>query len=212
MKRVLAIPVAGLILLTGCATSAQETSTTSVEDTREQLAECQDRLGEMNIVGEFYTLREFGYDIAKLTEPLPDFFINEDEGFSKLVMFYKDCEREWEEYNRLPLDMESTIALVAEELYGSDDYWLAGVLWSQYDELPSVPTSVRKEYRLNHPDVDASLFFWGKSTKLVFYRGTEESEEVSNLLLTWFNDYKIDKRMHPAFADWTLPGEIPLPK
>ena len=169
------------------------------------LPECEARLGEMNKIGEFYTVREFGYDIVKLTKPLPDFFINEAEGFSKLVLFYKDCEKEWEEYNRLPLDMESTIALVAEELYRSGDYLLAKVLWLQYDKLPSTPTSVRTKYRLNHPKVDALLLFWGKSTKSVFHRGTKEWEEVSNLLLAWFNDYKIDKRMHPAFADWTIP-------
>lgn len=203
----LVVLIVGGIFSTSCTKSPN-----ALQIALDGLAECEDRLGEMNSIGEFYTLREFGYDIAELTNPVPDLFINEAEGFSKLVLFYKDCEKEWEEYNRLPLDMESTIALVAEELYGSERYWLAGVLWSQYDELTSVPTSVRTEYRRNHPELDASLFFWGKSTKLVFYRGTEESEEVSNLLLTWFNNYKIDKRMHPAFASWSLPGEIPLPK
>ncbi len=76
MKRLLVILVAGLFLLTACATSAQETetSTTPLEVTQAQLAECEDRLGEMNSMGEFYTLREFGYDIAKLTEPLPDIY------------------------------------------------------------------------------------------------------------------------------------------
>ena len=168
------------------------------------LTECETRLGETNQMGEFYTLREFGHDIARLTEPIPDFLITKAEGFSDLVLFYKRAEMSWEEYNRLPLGMESTIALVAEELYGSDGYWLAGVLWSQYDELPSTPTSVRTKYRLNHPEVDALLLFWGKSTKSVFHRGTKEGEGVSNLLLTWFKDYEIDKRMHPLTANWTL--------
>jgi len=213
MKRRYIISILLVVLIVGGIFGAScNKSPSTLQITLDELAECEGRLGEMNIRGEFYTLREYGYDIAKLTKPLPDLFINEGEGFSKLALFYKDCEKEWEEYNRLPLDMESTIALVAEELYGSDDYWLAGVLWYQYDELPSIPTGVRTEYRLNHPEVDASLFFWGKSAKLIFYRGTEESEEVSNLLLTWFNDYKIDKRMHPAFASWALPGEISLPE
>lgn len=179
----------------------------TIEITRTQLTLLEERLGEMNRVGEFYTVREFGYDIAELTEPIPDLFMNQDEGFSELVHFYKDCEKEWEEYDSLTLekDMESTIALVAEELYGADGYWLAKVLWSQYDELSNTPTSRRIKYRLNHPEIDASLFFWGKSMELVFSEGTSEGEEITNLLLTWFNYYRIDKRMHPAFADWTLP-------
>lgn len=169
------------------------------------LAQREAKMGEMNKVGEFYTLREFGYDIARLTEPIPDDMLTEEYGLSKLVIFYKQAEMSWEEYDRLHLDMESTIALVAEELYGTDGYVWAKVLWSQYDELSSTPTSVRTKYRLNHPEVDALLLFWGKSTKSVFYRGTKEWEEVSNVLGVWFNDYKIDKRMHPAFADWTIP-------
>ena len=175
-----------------------------VEITRTQLALLEARLGEINKMGEFYTLREFSYDIAELTEPVPDFFINEAEGFSKLVIFHKDCEKEWEAYDVLPLDMESSIAIIAERLYGSDGYLEARVLWLQYDELPSTPTSVRTEYRVAHPEVDASLLFWGESTSSVFRKGTEGWEQVSNLLLTWFNDYRIDQRMHPAFADWTL--------
>ena len=158
----------------------------------------------MNKSGEFYTLREFGYDIARLAEPIPDDMLTAEYGFSELVIFYKWAEVYWEEYNRLPLDMESTIAIVDEELYGSDGYWAGGVLWSQYDELPSTPTSVRTEYRLNDPILDALLLFWGKSTESVFYRGSEEWEEASNLLLDWFNDYKIYQSMHPAFADWSV--------
>jgi hypothetical protein len=99
----------------------------SIEITQKQLALLEARLGERQLGGGYYTIREFGYDIAKLTKPIPDILVNGAEGFSKLVLFYEDCEKEWEEYDRLPLDNESTIALVSEELYGSDGYWLAGV-------------------------------------------------------------------------------------
>lgn len=166
------IPILLAVLIIGSAfAGALYTKPGTVEITRTQLTLLEARLGEMNKRGEFYTLREFSYDIAELTNPLPDFFINEAEGFSKLVLFYKDCEKEWEEYY----------------------------------ELPSSPAKIREDWRKSHVEEEAMLLFWGKSTKSVFYKGTKESEEVSNLLLTWFNDYKIDRRMHPAFADWTLP-------
>lgn len=205
MKRYLTPILLVIFIVAGVFVASCTRSPNAYQIALNDLAECEAKLGEMNKMGEFYTLREFGYDIARLTEPIPDDMLTEEYGFSKLVIFYKQAEMLWEEYNLLPPDMESTIALVAEELYVSGDYLLAKVLWLQYEKLPSTPTSVRTKYRLNYPKVDALLLFWGKSTKSVFHRGTKEWEEVSNLLLAWFNDYKIDKRMHPAFADWTIP-------
>lgn len=205
MKRYITSILLVILIVGGISGVSCHKSPNAYQIALNDLAECEARLGEMNSEGEFYTLREFGYDIARLTKPIPDDMLTEEYGFSELLVFYKRSEMLWEEYDNLPLDMESTIALIAEELYGSDGYLLTGVLWSQYDELPSTPTSVRTKYRLNHPEVDALLLFWGKSTKSVFHRGTKEWEEVTNLLLTGFNDYKIDRRMHPAFADWTIP-------
>lgn len=205
------ILLVALIIGSGFA-GAFYTKPGSIEINRTQLALLEARLGERQLGGDYYTVREFGYDIARLTKfspdytiPIPDYLISEAEGFSKLVLFYKDCEKEWKEYDRLPLDKESTIALVSEELYGSDGYWLAGVLWSQNDELPNTSTSGRTKYRLEHPDVDASLIFWGKSTQSVFYKGSKEGDEVVALLKTWFDKYSIDKYKHPHWANWTLP-------
>lgn len=141
-----------------------------VEITRTQLALLEARLGEVDRQGEFYTVREFGYDITELTESLPDFLINEAEGFSKLVLFYKDSEKAWEEY-----------------------YW-----------LPTEPSKIRKEWRQSHIEAEAMMLFWGRVNQSVFYKGINEWEQVSDLLLTWFNEYRIDQRMHPAFANWTL--------
>lgn len=142
-----------------------------VEITRTQLALLEARLGEMNKIGEFYTVQEFSYDIAKLTKPLPNFFISEAEGFSKLVLFYKDCEKEWE------------------ELY----------------ILPTSPSSTRQNWRKNHIEAEAMLLFWGMYSESVFVRGSTEAEEVKSLLIMWFDLYNIDRRMHPAFASWTIP-------
>ncbi len=101
MKRYL-IPVLLVALIIGSGAGAVYTKPGTVEVTQTQLGLLEVRLGEMNKIGEFYTLREFSYDIAELTDPLPELFINEAEGFSKLVLFYKDCEKEWEELYILP--------------------------------------------------------------------------------------------------------------
>lgn len=169
-----------------------------------QLAHCEARLGEMEAGGRFYTLREFGYDIARFTKPISDNIINEEHYFSDLVIFYKRSEMSWEEYDRLPLDMESTIALVAEDLYGSDGYERAMVLWFQYEELPSTPASVRTKYRSNHPEVDASLLFWGKSTSPASGMKASDREMAAEMLSRWFDYYGIDMKMHPHFANWSL--------
>lgn len=172
------------------------------EITLTQLALLEAKLGEIQLDGSIYTLREFGYDIAKMTKPLPDFFISEAGGFSNLVLFYKDCEQEWGVYNILPSDMESTIADISEKLYGSDDYYLAGILWLEYDVLPNKPTrTIRTKYRLNHPEVDASLLFWGKVDRSVFMRGSSEGDEVMRLLRLWWAQYGIERKMRPK-ATW----------
>ena len=135
-----------------------------------ELTAAQAKLGDMNKMGEFYTLREFGYDIARITEPFPDYMITEDSGFPKLVIFYKECEDKWA------------------------DYYI----------LPTISSQFRNEWRESHIEEEAMLLFWGMVDKSIFRLGTPEWEKVSNLLVTWFGYFEIDKRMHPAFANWTL--------
>ena len=77
------------------------TKPSNVEVTQTQLALLEARLGEINRMGEFYTLREFSTDITKLTKSTPDFFLTKEEGFSDLVVFYKECEDNWKEYYEL---------------------------------------------------------------------------------------------------------------
>ncbi|MFC1977177.1 hypothetical protein ACFLWS_02785 [Chloroflexota bacterium] len=150
----------------------------TIEITRTQLALLEDRLGEMNNMGAFYTVREFSYDITKLTKPLPDYMINEAEGFSELVLFYKDSEKEWAELYNIPAGDKAA-------------------------KMRGLPTE--DEWRKNHIEAEAMLLFWGKYDKSVFRVGTKEAEEVKSLLRIWFDQYGIDKRMLPAFANWTLP-------
>ena len=204
MRKRYLIPILLLILIVGGMLGASCTKPDIFEKALDELAQAEARLGEVDAVGMFYTLREFGHDIARLTEPLPDDMITETYGFSELVVFYKQSEASWEEYSRLPMDMESLIACIAEELHGSESYWLAGSLWHEYDKLPSTPTSVRTKYRSNHPEVEATLLFWAKVSKSVFYKGTPEGEEVIDILWTLFDYYNIDKRMHPRWATWEL--------
>ena len=166
------VPILIVVIIIGSISfGTAHTKPGTIEITRAQLALLEARLGEMNEIGEFYTLREYSYDIAELTEPIPDLFINEDEGFSKLVIFYKECEVRWK------------------DLY----------------ILPTQPISIRENSRKIHLEEEAMLLFWGKYSESVFYRDSPEAKWLSNYLLGLFCYYGIDRRMHPAFADWTLP-------
>ena len=203
MKKYLT-PILIVILIVGGMLGASCSKPDVYETALKELDEAQGRLGEVDEQGRFYTLREFSYDIDRLTEPLPDDWITEEMGFSELVIFYKQSEASWEEYSHLRMDMESLIASIAEELYGSDTYWLAESLWDEYDRLPSKPTSVRTKYRSNHSEVEARLLFWAKVSKSVFYKGTPEGDEVVRLLSDMFGSYGITKRMHPRWAQWGM--------
>jgi hypothetical protein len=159
------IPILLVSLIIGSVYAAGlYTKPGTVEITRTQLALLEARLGETNKMGEFYTVREFGYDIAELTEPLPDFFINEAEGFSKLVLFYKDCEKEWKEYYELPtipsevrtnyrranLDVEAMLLF-----WGKYERPVGGLSASQLKELQNVEKALFSkfniDYRYEHP-------------------------------------------------------------
>lgn len=141
-----------------------------------ELTAAEAKLGTIQASGDYYTLREFGYDIARLTKfppdytiPIPDYMITEGAGYPELVIFYKESE----------------------------------ALWAEYEQLTNKPTSVRREYRSNHPEVEARLLFWGKYSfkDSVFTQGSPEAEEIISLILMWFDQYDIDRRMHPAFTN-----------
>lgn len=169
-ERLLALSLLGVLMIVGSCFLLLYTKPGVVDITSAQLAVLESRLGQIDASGEFYTVREYGNDVARLTKTIPDFLLSEDEGFSPLVLFYEDCEKEWRVYT-----------------------------W-----LPSEPPSIREDWRKEHVEAEAMILFWGLEEKSVFYKGTKEGQHVSSLLMTWFTNYHIDRRMHPAFANWTL--------
>jgi hypothetical protein len=68
------------------------------------LKDSQDKLGMIDADGSIYTLNKFGSHITTLTKDLPPYYVDKEEGFTDLVLFYKDCEASWEEYYKLPSD------------------------------------------------------------------------------------------------------------
>lgn len=75
-------------------------------------------------------------------------------------------------------------------------YFECESLWEEYDALPSQPTSVRADFRDNHPEVDAAMFFWG-------YRISQlRTEEAGEIFLEMTQIYDITHQMHPIWAEW----------
>jgi len=75
---------------------------TQFEQIMKSITEAEDKLGTRDVLGKFYTLRQFDGDLNTLTKPLPDAFISEEYGMSKLVVFHKTCSDAWAEYYALP--------------------------------------------------------------------------------------------------------------
>jgi len=172
-----------------------------VEIIQKQLSFLEDKkLGTKNSLADYYTLREYGYDIAELTKNL-DFLFNEDEGFSKLALFYKDSEKSWEEYENMlvPDDMDSAFDYISKKIYLSngygDEYETIKSVWFLYNETPSQVKTARTNYLVNHPEVDAYLVFWGKSSGIVPGMSSTNYQYVANLINTWYRSYGITDKM-----------------
>ena len=76
--------------------------------------------------------------------------------------------------------------------------------WKEYYSLPSSPSTIRKDWRLEHVEEEAMMLFWEKFGQSVFSPGSLEWEEVARLLLMWFSIYHIDQTMHKEWANWEL--------
>ena len=68
----------------------------------ENIEVAETKLGTMDVMGRFYTLGDFGNEIASLTRDIPTVLVTEQEGYTPRVLFYKDCEAQWAELFTLP--------------------------------------------------------------------------------------------------------------
>jgi hypothetical protein len=60
------------------------------------------KLGTRDAIGGYYTLGKLAGSISSGLRDIPDALITEQEGFSPLVLFYKECEAQWAELFILP--------------------------------------------------------------------------------------------------------------
>lgn len=75
---------------------------TEFQDIQTSLRDNEARLGELDATGRYYTIGDFGNQIASSTRPLPDYSILEEYGFSSMVVFYMESSGKWEELYKLP--------------------------------------------------------------------------------------------------------------
>ena len=80
--------------------------------------------------------------------------------------------------------------------------------WQEYYELPTVPSSIRKQWRLEHPEVEIMFLFWGKYSSPVRGISASEAKEMARMLELLFVEFEIDiYTMHHVFADWKRVSE-----
>ncbi len=68
----------------------------------EKIEEAEANLGTIGITGRYYTIGDYGSEIASLTKKIPSILVTEQEGFAPMVLFYKDSEAQWAELYTLP--------------------------------------------------------------------------------------------------------------
>ena len=74
--------------------------------------------------------------------------------------------------------------------------------WAEYDMLPTDPSTVRKNWRLEHIEEEAMMMFWGKLSETQQVVGSDGWEEVLSLLVFWCKMYNINEFMFPEGGTW----------
>ena len=150
-----------------------------------EMTELEEQLG-MEVEGRTYLLPKYASDIEQL---LTRWEIKR----GNLI------EEESMEWSGLPE------TLILDEASPFPDkakfYTYCKKLWGEYEELPS---DQKLQYRISNPAIDASLFFWYKTS-------TVRTKKAQNHVLELFRLYGVDERpyMHPANLP-EIPEELKL--
>lgn len=83
---------------------AETPDITSIEQAMKDIDDAQGKLGTMDVVGRYFTLGDFGSVVSSKTRDIPDVLVSEQEGFTPITLFYRDCETQWDELYKLPSD------------------------------------------------------------------------------------------------------------
>ena len=83
-------------------TGAPDIDPTVIEQAQRDLILEEQKLGTIDLLGNFYTINNFGNRIEALLKPVPDFMVTDGYGFSDLVIFYDQCRDDWGPLYKLP--------------------------------------------------------------------------------------------------------------
>jgi hypothetical protein len=75
---------------------------TKLEDAMRSAEEAEAKLGAREMGGEYYTLTDYAGVMGQISKTIPDILITEQEGWSPLALFYKECEAHWVELEKTP--------------------------------------------------------------------------------------------------------------
>jgi len=74
--------------------------------------------------------------------------------------------------------------------------------WEEYYLLPTDPSTIRKKWRLEHPEEEAMMLFWGKVSETAQTVSSDGWEEVFSILIFWCQLYNINEFMFPEGGTW----------
>jgi hypothetical protein len=74
--------------------------------------------------------------------------------------------------------------------------------WRDYELLSTIDPSVRRNWRLTHPEEEAMMLFWGKVSKSEYTKGSRDGQEIVSLMHSWTVQYSITEDMHPKWSGW----------
>lgn len=77
-----------------------------------------------------------------------------------------------------------------------------------WTELYTVPSKDRGDWRKEHILEEAMLLFWEKYKTSVFAKGSPEAKIITDLLITWYDQFGVDRYQHGKWADWSLPPRV----
>jgi hypothetical protein len=78
--------------------------------------------------------------------------------------------------------------------------------WQEYDLLPSSPSTLRDEWRKNHPYEEAMMLFWGrlsgKETLKTTVKDVATFNAINRTLDSWRDQYQLSDQMMSQLATW----------
>lgn len=182
---------------------------TEAEEVRTKLDEDVKLLGTPNVIGDYYTLKEYGSDLNTHFGKKSNDTLKEALKDNPLGLFYLDCRDDWKELIAMPATTRERIKQLAAKMEQTSSVTEKARIQSQIDAAKKLIGTDKEsdaeklaivKYRLSHPELEAKLLFWGKYSTTVYAKGTAQANSVMRLITQWNDMYDITPAMKAGYS------------